>query len=380
MAVRKKGSSNEDLGFEYEETNENVYYEDDSNGGGYDEYDNDVRQEETSPLPPKSNLGIGGQLQHKSQGGRHAPSEETKQLVEKKKLTKIGENIQQKTEIRDGWIDVDKTLLGERAQFYPEDWQFRIRPATVEAIRNWSTIDDENMLSINDVFNEVLRSCLAIRTAQGPKPWNAINSWDRFFFILLVREYTFESQNPIKFESTCPNCDVDIDFYLNSQALGYDLPDPEVMQYFDVDNRVWLIDPSEYDVETDVETIRLYVPTLEREDNFKSWLMSKYQENKNFKIDNTFLKFVCWLCPKISKDTAVAKQQIRQAEVTFKNWDSEMFLFMDEVLKNVQVTPETHLKMQCPSCGEEVTAQIQFQDGIRSLFNVPSRHKKFGKK
>ena len=37
-------------------------------------------------------------------------------------------------------------------------------------------------------------------------------------------------------------------------------------------------------------------------------------------------------------------------------------------------------KMKCPYCGEEVTAQIEFQNGIKDLFAISSRHKKFGKK
>ena len=51
-----------------------------------------------------------------------------KKLAERKGLSKIGDEIIHKAEIRDGWIDIDKSLLGERALFYPEDWQFRVRP------------------------------------------------------------------------------------------------------------------------------------------------------------------------------------------------------------------------------------------------------------
>ena len=278
-------------------------------------------------------------------------------------------------------MDVDKKLLGERAMFYPEDWQFRVRPATVEAIRNWSNIDDENWSSIDDVFNEVLKSCLAIRTNEGPKPWNVINSWDRFFFILLIREYTFmKGEKQITYNTECPNCEEEIQFQLMSGSLGYDMPDPEVMPYYDPASRTWNIDPSEFEVDTNVERITMYLPTLEKEANFKNWLMSRMQENRNYKPDATFMRFVAWLCPKISKDPTIAKQQIRQAETQFKSWNTEMFSFMDDILRNIRVVPATHLKMKCPYCGEEVTAQIEFQNGIKDLFAISSRHKKFGKK
>ena len=53
---------------------------------------------------------------------------------------------------------------------------------------------------------------------------------------------------------------------------------------------------------------------------------------------------------------------------------------MDEVFKNIIVTPGTNLVTVCKSCGEEVTAPMQFPDGISSLFDINDRRKKFGKK
>ena len=307
----------------------------------------------------------------------HIDKEETKKMVEDKKLSRIGESIQQNVEYREGWIDVDRALLGGRSVFYPEDWQFRIRPATVEAIRNWSAIDDENALSIDDVFNEILKSCLSIVTPMGPLPWSNIRSWDRFFFILLIREYTFlQGESKIEFTEDCPNCDNPVPFTLRSTSLDYDLPDPEVMGMFDKQEQNWLIVPEDYDVPED--PITLYLPTLEKDANIKAWMIQRYQEKK--KIDTIFIKFLPWLAPKISKDTTIANRQIREYEMKFKSWDTEMFSLMDDVIRNIVVTPATNMITTCPTCGEEVTTQIRFQDGVRSLFSMANKHKKFGKK
>ena len=66
--------------------------------------------------------------------------------------------------------------------------------------------------------------------------------------------------------------------------------------------------------------------------------------------------------------------------MTFKSWNTDMFSFMDDVLKNISVTPSTNISAVCPSCGEEVTARLRFPDGVGSLFNVVNRRKKFGTK
>lgn len=385
MTIKRKTTTMEENGLYDDELNEmtaDVASKIGNLGGEFNSEFNDiVEDKEVTPQTQHEESLIGKSLRHVPGQEEADLREEMQETRQRKHLTEVGGQINKSIEIRDGWMDVDKRLLGDRAIFYPEDWEFRIRPATVEAIRNWSTIDDENWSSIDDVFNEILKSCLAIKTNEGPKPWSMINSWDRFFFILLIREYTFvHGEKQIKFSSTCPNCDVDIDFVLTSTSLGYDLPDADVMPYYDQTTRTWNIDPSEYDVESDVDKVTFYLPNLEKEANYKNWLISKVRENNKYRPDPSFARFVLWLCPKISKDPTIAKQQIRQAEMQFKSWDMDMFSLMDEVLRNITVTPATHLKMNCPSCGEEVTAPIEFQDGIRSLFSVSSRHKKFGKK
>jgi hypothetical protein len=324
---------------------------------------------------------VGQKLQKYGKLGRTTQEEMTKFDTEKH-LSKIGQSIGENAEIRDGWMTVDRNLLGERDVFYPETWEFRIKPATVEAIRNWSTIDEENANSIDIVFDEILKSCLAIRTPDGPLPWNQINTWDRFFFVLLIREYTFiNGDSKVEFKRECSNCESEVTFTLNSQSLMYDIPDEEVMNSYDRANRVWHIYPSEYDIEYPGDEITMYLPTREKDTNIKNYIINRAQQDPNAKIDRVFFKFLPWMLPKISKDVNIARGQIRKAESEYKSWDIDMFEFMDSVVTNITVTPATTLIATCEACGEEVTAPIQFPNGIASLFHRNNTvAKRFGKK
>ena len=335
--------------------------------------------QEQEPERSEAARYLGTSLNHKPGDSPFADKEADKKMIGEKHLTRVGEKIGDNAEYREGWIDFDRQLLGDRDIYYPKDWQFRIRPATVEAIRNWSTIDEENIISMDDVFNEVMKSCVAIMTPTGPLPWGNICSWDRFFFLLIIREYTFaHGEKAIKYEEECIECENPVTFELTSQSMMYEVPDPELLKYYDQEKRVWRIDPQEYDVNE--EPITLYVPTLEKDANLKSWLIARIQENRNRKIDQVFMKFAPWLSQKISKDADIAKKQIRELEMIYKSWDADMFGFMDEVITNITVSPSQKLIATCPVCGEEVTSQIRFPGSIRDIFNVSSGRKKFGKK
>jgi hypothetical protein len=306
--------------------------------------------------------------------------EEIADFEKRTNATGLGENIFAKAEARDGWIAIDRRLLGERDFYYPEDWQFLVRPATVEVVRNWSMLDETNGNSIDDVFNEILKYCLSIKSNTGVKSWQSINNWDRFFFVLLIREYTFvNGESKVEFFEECPYCEAEVKFNLDCQALMYDLPDDEVKRYYDRENRVWVIDPVDFEIPAE-RALYLYNPTVEKDANIKAWLMAEYQENNNKKFDPVFIKFLPWLCAKISKDVPSARVQIRKAEMTFKSWDTEMFSFMNDVLKNISVTPSTNISAICPACGEEAVTRLRFPDGVGALFNVVNRRKKFGTK
>lgn len=331
-----------------------------------------IEQQETDRDKLMSMLG-------KKVGYKEAEQQRKTQMQEDavKQGIVIGGNIYDNAEIREGWQVVDRQLFGERNIYYPNDWEFRIKPATVEAIRYWSTIDDENATVVDDVFNEIIKTCFSIKTAQGLIPWGNLRSWDRFFILLLIRQYTFvNGESKIQYKEDCPECGNDVDFVLDSTTLRYDLPDPEVMKNYDPETCTWLIDPTEYDVEG--EPFTLYLPTLEKDANIKAWVIDRIQNKK--KIDNVFIKFLPWMANKISKNLDIASRQIKELEMKFKSLNTDMFLFMNEVITNIMVTPSTQLVTTCDTCGEEVTTNIRFPNGVSELFNIKRTGKKFGKK
>lgn len=282
--------------------------------------------------------------------------------------------------IRTGWIELDRAEFEERSQFYPSDWKFFIRPATVEDIKNWSSVDETRLDQVNNVFNEIIKSCVKITSDTGNVSWGKICSWDRFWLLLKIREYTFTTgENKIAYDDECPNCDQPLKFELSSNNLVFEMPDQDIInQYWDPENRVWSIDPAEYDVNGPV--IKFYTPTLEKDAAIFDWALRVTRENENKRPKDTLLKFLPWMVQRISRDEKVTEKFIKDAEGVYRMWGMDMFNLADQILRNIAVIPNERLRAICPHCGEEVETKVRFPNGVRSLFNVQSGHKKFGKK
>jgi hypothetical protein len=318
-----------------------------------------------------------GKLTHKSVYGQKEDLNTEEQdslerfLNKNKKMKEDVETI----EVSSGWIPIDRETMGIRSQFYPEDWEFFVKPATMKAIKNWTAIDESRPDQVNKVFNEIIRQCVKIDThsAQGAG-WAQIKSWDRFWFILKVREYTFTNgEHAVEFTDECQECGCDVTYKLNADSLHYEFPDPELIEDYWT-GKEWIIDPTEYDV--DHEPIKIYTPTLGKDDAIIDWAVAKSRNGA--KLDETFVEMLVWLLEKPSKDVQILDRQIEKIHKEYNSWDVDMFTFMRDVIKNVTINPSENLTMRCPQCGLETVSGVRFPDGINALFGSNKPKKKFG--
>lgn len=318
-----------------------------------------------------------GKLQHKESYGQKADLDVAEQESLDRFLSK-GKQLKEKeaeAEIAAGWIPIDREKMGIRSQFYPASWEFFVKPATMNAIKNWTAIDESRPDQVNKVFDEIVKQCVKIDTHTiNTAGWAQINSWDRFWFILKVREYTFtDGENKVEFEDDCTECGQPIKYTLNADSLHYAFPDEDLIEKYWT-GMEWEIDPAEYDV--DHEPITIYTPKLGKDAAIIEWATAKAQANQ--KIDETFIEFLIWLLDRPNKDMQMLDRQIKKIYNEYKQWDVDMFSFMKDVIKNVTINPSENLSARCPHCGQETVSGVQFPNGIQALFQGKTTRKKFG--
>ena len=336
-----------------------------------------------------------GKLKNKQAYDPHAlsPEEEASKNAFLERERKMKERLNQQYEqeeaprtlgvsedvsISEGWVPIVREQMGIRSEFYPEDWDFYIRPATVQAIKNWIGIDEKNALQMNNTFDEIIKMCVRIKEGQQLISWSHINTWDRFWFILKVRELTFASnKQTITFEDNCSECDEEITFELRASSLHYEFPDEDIVKkHWNAADMEWNIDPAEYGVDGE-ENITLWVPTLAKQQAIIDWAQRQYQRKK--KLDETFVStFLPWMINKASRDETQFDRQVQKIEKIYKAWSVPMYELMSDIIRNITINPKETLKATCPHCGEEVISNVQFPNGIKVLFAAESKVQKFG--
>lgn len=335
--------------------------------------------------PTNKEEGLGKLVHKKSYGQREDLTTEEKAAEESflqrsnaRRLTLEDRYDEQDTPIADGWIPLSREEFGIRGQFYPEGWDFYIRPATPQAIKGWLSIDEKRAWELNQTFDEIIKLCVKIKSGESTISWRNINSWDRFWLILKVREATFASnKKTITFEDSCSECGSEMTFELRANTLHYEFPDDELInKYWNPEDMVWDIDPAEYGVK-DHDIVTLHTPTLIIQQTILDW--AQRMRGRGKKIDETFAAtFLPWLLGKVGKDDNIIDRQIQKLEKEYRSWSVAMHAFMTDVVRNITINPFETLKQTCPHCGEEVVSNVQFPDGIKILFDTETGIQKFG--
>ena len=85
-----------------------------------------------------------------------------------------------------------------------------------------------------------------------------------------------------------------------------------------------------------------------------------------------------WLLPKPLKDNDAMNRWVDKLYKEYKSWSVEMYGFMSDVVRNLTINPSEQLRVKCPNCGQEATSTVKFPNGVKELFRIESKAKKFG--
>ena len=268
-----------------------------------------------------------------------------------------------------GYTEVDLINLPSGGRFYRSDFSIHIRPARVGEIRDFSTVDENSMLDVDEKLNHIIMQCCKVQYGKNVGSYRDLLKEDRLYMILMVREITFkegEARLMLKAKRNrqdkgtgCEQCDLK-SIELRTENLSFEEEKELVAKYYDSDNRCFTVQTKSYG------EITMAPPTIgimraitdhirQREEEGKSWDKSSLQ-----------------LLPYLQREwRGWGERDIFSAVTSFQGWDSKKFALIFRLAENMKVGVKPELKHTCSGCGTEVLAPLEFPGGIKSLFVVP---------
>lgn len=265
-----------------------------------------------------------------------------------------------------GFKNIPLEILPSKGKFYVEGFTLAIRSATVAEIRHWSTIDEADMLSVDDQLNYILERCSEIRIDGEPVSWKEILEIDRFFIIFKIQELTFpngENSLPHRFECTkCTDQNFSEVLPIESSMLNsFNFPE-ELTQFYSDENRAYYIKSEKLAAE-----FNLYMPTLGTMHKLREIIIDLTA--KGTKIDKAFIKLVPYLVGNWETLDVSVYSALNQESLS---WNIPKFTFISKFADEIQKSKKQLLKADCPKCGSKIDSRIFLDSSftVKDLFLI----------
>ena len=257
-----------------------------------------------------------------------------------------------------GWKNVPLESLPSRGIFYPEGAQIAIRAASVAEIRHWSTIDEDDLLGIDDMLNFIIEKCCRFKVTGRPVTFKDLKEIDRFYLIFAIRDFTFKNGEN-KLNVTVTNEEgLSEKIEVTKDVIDYFNADERLMNYYNSDKKCFTLKLKSG------EEFDLHLPSLGVMMFIKSYIKGKRQSNQN--IDKAYTKYAPFLFSEWRTLTVTSYEKSLQDSI---DWSIQKISVLDKMVEILSSSVDPKIKYVNGS-GEEATAELKFPGGFKSIFLI----------
>lgn len=253
--------------------------------------------------------------------------------------------------------------LPSQGLFYPEGTTMEIRACSVQEIRHFSTIDENDPLDMDDKLNMIIDKCLRMKFPDRHANWKDLKEEDRFYLLFAIRDLTFiNGENKLYLTLRCGiKCAGDGTYNekleLKKENFDYYKIDERLMKFYDSNERCFIIESPKAGV------IRMYVPSLGVTTFIKNYLRGRVQNNEFY--DKPFLKVASFMFPDWrGLDEKAYNNKVQES----MGWNSNKLAAMLKLAEMIRFGVKTEVQKTCTKCGAEVATPLNFPGGVKSLF------------
>ena len=261
------------------------------------------------------------------------------------------------SDIHLGWVDVNAEDLPSEGAFYPEGVTMKIRSARVAEIRHFSTLDEQNILDIEEKLNSIIKACVKVQAGTKIMSYKDILEEDRIYLLLTIRDLTFpEPENKIIIKAQ-DSAGQPFDVELSTKYFQTEEVSDEIKQYYDDQKRAFVIQTKS------AGEVTMRPPSIGVMEEVTKFMQTRQRERKTF--DQSFLQIL----PYITTDwRGFNSKVIFEKEIEFQGWNERKYMVIYRLAEKMKVGVKPELNVVRD--GEEVSVPMTFPDGLKSLFII----------
>jgi hypothetical protein len=257
------------------------------------------------------------------------------------------------------WINIPIENLITEGKYYPEGTVIQIRAATSKEVRHYSTMDERDLLNIDDKLNHILEHCLKIFMPDRKiSNFKDIKEVDRVYLILAIRDLTFlNGENNLTMNIECGFCGYKNQVNIDKNVISKFNIDSRLDKFYDEEERCFHI------VTKDGDEFNLYLPSLGVTNFVKNY--ARYKSHNNQFIDESFLKLLMYI---VGDHRKLDEKMINNLNIETQRWSLKKISIVQSLIDLIDQSNKPEIECNCGSCGEVNKSEIMFQNGYKSLF------------
>ena len=241
--------------------------------------------------------------------------------------------------------------------FYPKGTQITIRSAKVAEIRHFSTIDENNVLDVDDKLNAIVESCVKVICDKRVISYKDLCEEDRFYLILSVRDLTFpEPESALKVDHLDKKGKKH-EVAITKESFQYFKIPAELDKYYNETSRSFKIETKSFGI------IEMKPPTIGIMHKITGYIKDRQQ--KSLSIDQSTLQIIPYMA---HEWRGFNDKSIFDFEIEMAGWENKKFNLIYTLAEKMKIGIQPNMLISIGDAEEEVP--IGFRDGIKSLFII----------
>ena len=275
-----------------------------------------------------------------------------------RKVTNVGdEGMKEITDQRRG-IPVDLKRLPSKGAFYPHGSRIFVKSAKTSEIKDFSLMDEDNPLDINDKLNNILSSCTTVMLGGRNGSYKDLLEDDKMFIVLSIRELTFpKGESKLTMKSVCDNCDHENHFELRTENLQYFEEKEKLQKYYSPEDRCYIVETKS------IGSIILSPPKIGVMQEITTYARTKQEKREKWD------KAAVQILPYLNLNwRGLNEEYIFQKLTEMNGWTEKKFSLVLRLTEWMRSGIKPTLTYGCEKCHNNLDVEVKIESGMKSLF------------